>query len=135
MFTEDGLLVCDDDLCDEEWMKDRTVIMSLDSPTVRTSRSVTPLPAVSTLTRCASEDTLSMGSSQSSCRSDMSSPSSGSFGDVESESENNVVRLPTFSAPLHRDLKRFGDKQCDAESWKRASTSIPTNTNTYRYIP
>ena len=118
LYTERGILVCDDDLQDEEWIKDQTVIMATKPPPfVNKSRSVTPLPAMPSLSRCSTQDTLSFVSSN-----EVSSPESVSFADVESEAEKPTpvsVVLPPFSLPLTRELKMNPDKACSAEAWKK----------------
>ena len=138
LYTDKGVLVCDDDLQDEEWIKDQTVIMATNPPAFlrNHSRSVTPLPAMPSLSRCYTDDTLSLVSSNgvSSPSNGVSSPESAVFGDIDSETSKPVmvsVKLPQFSLPLNRELKMTADKPCPVEAWKRVR-NFPQN---YRKMP
>jgi len=118
LFSTQGVLLDDDDIQDEDWIKEETVIISSipPSPVYRPpSRSATPLPVMPSLSREATDDTLSVASFTSSqSTSEISSQSS----DVSAEVSSLPVKLPTFSNALDTKLKVFANKTCDLEAWR-----------------
>ena len=112
LFTVDGVLLFDDDIQDEKWIEDQTIILSLTAP------SQPELPKLASLKRQLTDDTLSISDSDVMPLSDVdSTPNSTKASPVL------VVKVPTFSSTLHSALVKSGHKPCDSETWKRVSVS------------
>lgn len=120
LYTEQGVMLYDDDLEDPDLIKE-TLVMSVLPPqktlphviSPSTPKLVPPLPMVRTYT----DDTISLHSWVSS----VSTPDGS-----ESESER-TVSLPVFSNALDKELRRFGNRACDVDSWKKVRKSYRTD--------
>ena len=97
LFTEDGVLIFDDDLEDEDYMKELVVIMCKHQPNQKKLQEPT-------LPDC-SEEMLPC------------TPSPNHLAE-DSESCAEVVRLPTFSHYLHCELQKSGYKPCSDHCWR-----------------
>jgi len=111
LYTTDGVRLFDDDLQDDAWIKEKTLIMSTTAP-VPFSPLPTghqQLPSLSTPSH-SSDDTMSLVSTPDS--------SYGIEGDCD---KSSIVILPTFSTWLDRELRSFGNKNCNTDCWKKVS--------------
>ena len=113
LYTEDGVLLFDEDMGDEALIDDKTIVLaneppSTKVPTVTCARLGTDdSNLVSTLKRQGSSDTLILDES---------------FSDLDSTPSSRgspCSKLPTFSTLLHNQLLKCGHNTCDADTWKR----------------
>ena len=112
LYTVDGVRLFDDDLEDENLMKDRLVIMSTTQPGNDTSPLF--LQHKNTPSSLSGVDDLASGSSTP------TTPESYRHSDGSCASGTSL-QLPKFSAHLEAQLKKFEHKPCDSDVWKRVN--------------
>ena len=119
LFLE-GVVLFDEDLLDETLLKGQTVIMAFlpPPPPLTTSRAVTPTPPL--LLKQNSKDFTVQAST-----STHSTPEPVKF--VETPQKDLTV-LPTFSTTVDMELRRSGQKNCSAETWKKVCILFFCNT-------
>ena len=123
LYSEAGILLFDDDLQDDEWMKsNKTLVLSVTPPVpplLSVTPPVPPLPSMSspeaqssampTLKRTNTDDTINL---------DTTPKTPTLFDDTEVESTPSP-KLPTFSTFLDLELKRCGNRKCSSEAFKK----------------
>ena len=114
LFTTDGVLICDDDLQDDDYIKELVVVMSKNPPSNHLSSS--PMIAQSETPKSVP------------C-----TPSPGGKMEEGSDGSPEEIRLPTFSNYLHCELQKSGYKQCSDHCWKMASIITLFDMEIYVY--
>ena len=113
LFTEDGVLLFDEDMGDEALIDEKTIVLAKEPPSTKvptvTSQGADKSKLVSTLEKQGSNDTLILDDSLSDLDSTPSSRGSP------------CSKLPTFSTILHNQLLKCGHNPCDPDTWKRVS--------------
>ena len=126
LYTEDGVLLFDEDMGDEALIDDKTIVLAKEPPSTQlptvSSQGADNSKLVSTLKRQGSNDTLILDDSLSDLDSTPSSRGSP------------CSKLPTFSTLLHSQLLKFGHNQCDPDTWKRVSKIFYIKMQSYKWM-
>ena len=117
LYCADGTLLFDEDLEDDEYMKERLVYMCLKPPRRNTpqhsGKPSTPQTSSSleaNLSRRDSGDTWILDGTPG------STPESS-----DSDRNKGPVKMPVFSTFLDAELKKFGDKLCDDDTYRKVN--------------